>query len=264
MKLFYRKYGENKPVLIIIHGLYGASDNWVTHGKILSEYFEVYILDQRNHGNSPHSTEHNYNAMSADILEFMKSQNIKKAILLGHSMGGKTVMTFAGKYPEMVSALIVVDISPAKYSINSFSDSKVEKHKKIIEALNDKTILQAKSRTEADNICAKYIDEPQTRAFILKNLKRTSNGFKWKLNVEIITQNIENILSDIVLEKDISGFPTLFIKAENSDYITEKDIKIINNIFPTAEIETIQNAGHWVHAEQPKQFLKTIVSFVLD
>ncbi len=264
MKLFYRKYGENKPVLIIVHGLYGASDNWVTHGKKLSEYFEVYILDQRNHGNSPHSIEHNYNVMSADIFEFMDSQKIEKAILLGHSMGGKTVMTFAGKYPEMVSALIVVDISPAKYLINSFSNSKTEKHKKIIEVLNDKEILQANTRAEANKICAKYIDEPQIRAFILKNLKRTNSGFKWKLNVDVITKNIDNILSDIVLEKDISGFPTLFIKAENSDYITEKDINIINNIFPTAEIASIKNAGHWVHAEQPKLFLETIVNFVLD
>ena len=264
MELFFRKYGENKPPLIIVHGLYGASDNWVTHGKILSEYFEVYILDQRNHGNSPHSTEHNYNVMSNDIFEFMKSQNIEKAVLLGHSMGGKTVMTFAGKYPEMVTALIVVDISPTKYSINSFSDTKVEKHKKIIEALNDNTILQAKTRTDADKICAKYIDEPLTRAFILKNLKRIDNNFKWKLNIKIITQNIENILSDIVLEKDISGFPTLFIKAENSDYITDKDINIINTIFPTADIEIIKNAGHWVHAEQPKEFLETIINFVLN
>jgi len=264
MELFFRKYGENKPPLIIVHGLYGASDNWVTHGKILSEYFEVYILDQRNHGNSPHSVEHNYNVMANDIFEFMKSQNIDKAVLLGHSMGGKTVMTFAGRYPEKVSALIVVDISPAKYFINSFSDIKVEKHKKIIEALNDKAILQAKSRNEADKICEKYIEEPLTRAFILKNLKRVENAFKWKLNVNVITQNIENILSDIVLENDISGFPTLFIKAENSDYITEKDIDVINTIFPTAEIVIIKNAGHWVHAEQPKEFLETVVSFVFD
>lgn len=264
MKLFFRKYGENNPVLIIVHGLYGASDNWVTHGKILSKYFEVYILDQRNHGNSPHSNEHNYNVMSADIYEFMQSQNIEKAVLLGHSMGGKAVMTFAGKYPGKVSALIIVDISPAKYEINSFSDSKIKKHKKIIEALNVNAILQAKSRIEADKICEKYIDEPQTRAFILKNLKRTSSGFKWKLNVDIITKNIENILSDITLENDISGFPTLFIKAENSDYITEKDINVINNIFPSAEIKTINNAGHWVHAEQPKQFLKTIINFIFN
>jgi len=264
MKLFYRKFGKNNPVLIIVHGLYGASDNWVTQGKILSQYFEVYIIDQRNHGNSPHSSEHNYNVMSADIFEFMQDKSIKKAILIGHSMGGKTVMTFAGKYPEMVLALIVVDISPAKYEINNFSNSKIEKHKNIIEALNDKAILQVKLREEADKICKKYIDEPRTRAFILKNLKRANTGFKWKLNVETITKNIDNILSDVILKKDISGFPTLFIKAENSDYITTKDIKLINNIFPTAEIKIIENAGHWVHAEQPKKFLETIFSFILE
>jgi pimeloyl-ACP methyl ester carboxylesterase len=260
MELFHRKYGENKPPFIIVHGLYGASDNWVTLGKKLSEYFEVYILDQRNHGKSPHSNEHNYDVMADDIFEFMKLHNIEKAVLLGHSMGGKTVMTFAGKYPEMVSALIVVDISPAKYSIKKFSDKKIEKHQKIIQALNDKSILQANTRAEADNICKKYINESQTRAFILKNLKRGISGFEWKLNVEIITKNIENILSDITLENDISGFPTIFIKAENSDYITENDIKVINKVFPAAEIITINNAGHWVHTEQPALFLNAILS----
>lgn len=263
MELFYRKYGENKPVLIIVHGLYGASDNWVTHGKILSQYFEVYIVDQRNHGNSPHSSEHNYSVMSNDIYEFMQYNKIEKAVLLGHSMGGKTVITFAGKYPEMVSALIVVDISPAKYEINSFSDSKINKHKSIIDALNDNAILNAKTRDEATNICKKHIVEPLTRAFILKNLKRENNTFKWKLNVNAITNNIENILSDIVLENDISGFPTLFIKAANSNYISSTDIEIINKIFPAADIVTINNAGHWVHAEQPQLFLEAVTDFLL-
>ena len=265
MQLFFRKYGENKPPLIIAHGLYGSSDNWVTHGKKLSKYFEVYIIDIRNHGNSPHSNEHNYNVIANDIYEFMETQNIKKAVLLGHSMGGKAVMKFAEKYMEKIAALIIVDISPAKYNINSFSNLKISKHKKIIDVLNDNQILNSKTRAEADKICSKYINEPQVRAFILKNLKRNNNNnFEWKLNVDTITKNINNILDEVAINSIIHDFKVLFIKAENSDYILKKDINIIKKIFPKANIITIKNAGHWVHAEQPQVFLNTIINYCFN
>ncbi len=263
MKLFFRKYGENKPQLIIVHGLYGSSDNWVSYAKKLSQFFEVFVIDQRNHGNSPHSSEHNYYVMANDLLEFIDDNNIQKAIFLGHSMGGKTVMTFANKYPNRVVSLIVVDISPVKYNSENLNKFDNNFHKQILIALNDKQILKAESRKIANEICYTYLKNKPITEFLLKNLKRTNNQFQWKLNVDAITNNIEKILESVNFENPVVGFPCLFIKGERSNYITTNDIRLISKLFPTSEIITIKNATHWVHTDQPEIFLQTVINFCL-
>ncbi len=262
MELFFRKYGEGPP-LIIIHGLYGSSDNWVSIGRNLSEYFEVYLIDQRNHGRSPHSDKHNYNLLKEDLREFMDNQNIEKAILLGHSMGGKTAMFFATDYPERVSHLIVADISPLSYkNTGSFQ---LLSHTTILNALCNIDFSNISSREDIDIILSKSIPQDKLRQFLLKNIKRSKdNKYSWSLNLETIQNEFTNIMEGLDNNKSgITGFPVLFIKGENSEYISGQDIEAIELVFPYAEIETIPNAGHWLHAEQPDEFLRIVREFIL-
>jgi len=267
MKLFYRKFGQGAPI-IVLHGLYGSSDNWVTIGRALSENYEVWLLDQRNHGRSPHSPEHDYDAMKADLLEFMNDHELDKAILIGHSMGGKTVMQFAIDYPERVNHLIVVDIAPKSYLFSLDMDSDNLNHKKIMEAMLSVDFTGLTQRTEVDDLLIRKIRSHQVRQFLLKNVKRNDDkSFGWVLNINALYNNLEKILISIPvsgsgLGDEVTGFPVLFIKGANSDYITADDRERIEGIFPYAEFQVIQNAGHWLHAEQPADLLKVIHNFL--
>jgi len=263
MELFFKKYGEGPP-LIIIHGLYGSSDNWVSIGRQLAKNFEVFLIDQRNHGKSPHSPYHNYELLKEDLREFMDQQSIEKAIIIGHSMGGKTAMFFAADYPERVSHLIIADISPKSYKTTN--SSQLLAHTTIIKAMFNLDFYGITSRQEIDDILAKSIPENRIRQFLLKNVKRTKdNEYSWNLNIRAIRNELPNIMYGLdEIQTEITGFPILFIKGGNSDYILEDDKKEIKKIFPFADIETILNAGHWLHAEQPELFLKTIEDFILQ
>lgn len=269
MKLNYRKIGKGYP-LIIIHGLYGSSDNWLSVAKELSDNFEVFILDQRNHGASPHSDSHTYENLKEDLLEFMDDHKIEKASLLGHSMGGKTVMFFAADYPERVTNLIVADIAPKNYTkISDYAPQTID-HENIVSAMLNFDLSNYNSRTEIDQKLSESISSERVRQFLLKNLKRNDNKeFVWKLNIKTISEYLPQIMDGMDKEKfqkgkGITGFPVLFIKGENSNYITDDDHQLIRTIFPYAEITSIPKAGHWVHAEQPKLLVKTIEYFVLD
>jgi len=263
MKLFFRKYGEGPP-LIIIHGLYGSSDNWVGIGRKLAENFEVFLIDQRNHGKSPHSSDHTYQLLKEDLREFMDTQSIEKAIIIGHSMGGKTAMFFAADFPERVSHLIITDISPRSYK--STSSMQLLAHSKIIRAMYNLDFYGINSRQEIDDILAKSIPENRIRQFLLKNIKRSKNNeYSWSLNIKAIRNELTNIMDGLDENMpEITGFPVLFIKGGNSDYILDEDKIVIQQIFPYADIETIPNAGHWLHAEQPELFLQKIEDFILQ
>ena len=267
MELFFRKFGEGTP-MIITHGLYGASDNWVTVGKALAEHFEVYLLDQRNHGRSPHSMEHSYGLMRDDLLEFMNAQEIEKAILVGHSMGGKTAMFFAAEYPERVQALVVVDIAPKSYfDVDSFEQETID-HQRIIRTMRAIDFTKVSSRADVETQMNEHLPWPRISQFLMKNLKREKdNTFSWSLNVEALHKNVKEILDglnpdDFRHGNEVTGFPVLFIRGEKSDYILPDDINLIYNIFPYAEIVSIPNAGHWVHAEQPQLLIKNILYFI--
>ena len=265
MKLFYRKIGEHKPVLIILHGLYGASDNWMSLAKTWSSDYEIFLIDLRNHGQSPHSSIHSYEAMRDDILELMDDQKIEKAIILGHSMGGKVAMRLAMDNPERVNNLIVVDIAPRNYELNK--DQNVARHQKILDGMLTLDLSLLKRREDISLLLNASISDEKTKQFIMKNLKRHKDqSFSWKLNVETINNEILNITKgfskkDII--KNISGFPVLFIKAEDSNYINNEDTERILDIFPTAEIELVKNAGHWIHVEQP-QIISSLVKGFLE
>lgn len=269
MKLFYRETGHG-PDLIIIHGLYGSSDNWMSVARALSEDFHVYLIDQRNHGNSPHSPVHDYPSMCEDLAEFIADKNISNPVILGHSMGGKTAMFYAACHPEEISALIVVDISPRTYIIREDSGERFSGHKKIMEAMMQLDLEHITTRQEALDALATSIPAERVRQFLLKNLYRDEqNRFRWKINIEALYRNLPEILKgldhDPLAEgKSFSGFPVLFVRGGDSTYIQDSDIVLIRKIFPYAEIVTIPGTGHWVHAEQPGIFLETVRSFLLD
>lgn len=268
MELFYRKYGEAAPALIIVHGLYGSSDNWVGIARELSKAFEVWVLDQRNHGQSPHHPKMDYEAMVGDLEEFMDSQGILRATLLGHSMGGKTVMNFAERHPERVDAMISVDIGPRSYRNLVLVSRSQANHQGMIAAMRSLDLVSIKNRDEADRALATKIGSERIRSFLLKNLKRQSDGsFRWRINLEALDKNLEAIFEGMDREAirargGITGFPSLFISGGNSDYIRPADHQLIREIFPSAEIVSIPNAGHWVHAEQPALLVKNIQYFL--
>ena len=260
MKLFCRKYGYGPP-LIILHGLFGSSDNWMTIAKNLGTYFTVYLPDQRNHGQSPHSNINDYNSMSSDLHELAVDLNLKKFFLAGHSMGGKTAISFALKWPEMINGLLIADISPFVNERTRISAYK--EHLDILEAMLSIDLSVVSSRKAVESILLEKISSAQTRGFILKNLQRTiDNKFVWKINSQALRSNLENIMEGIVLRGDLSqqitGFPVIFLKGEDSGYLPSDDYKDIQNIFPAAEFVTVPNAGHWIHTDRPDEVIRNI------
>lgn len=252
MDLYYRKFGAGKP-LFILHGLFGSSDNWVTFGRQLSDHYEVIIPDMRNHGQSPHSDHWEYQYMAEDIHKLADNLGFDNITIIGHSMGGKTGMTFADSYGEMLEKLVVVDIAPRFYPI---------RHRTILDGLQSIDLKMIKSRKEASDQLEKYVSELGLRQFLLKNLDRDEDGvFKWKLNLKIISNHLENVGIATHPEWTID-IPTLFIRGINSNYISDEDIMDIREHFSNCSVESIGNAGHWVHAEQPEAFFKTVKDFL--
>ena len=255
MRLHYRVLGENntdRSPIIILHGVFGTSDNWQSFGKELSERHPVFLIDQRNHGLSPHSDVFDYPAMADDLQEFVSDHRLRQPIVLGHSMGGKTAMFFAIRYPDLLSKLIVVDIAPRAYPVH---------HQSVLAGLGAVAIEDIQSRKEAEEQMKAYVPEAGVRQFLLKNLKRTDSGFDWKLNLPVIRDNIEKVGAEVTNSAS-SDQPSLFVRGEQSDYIQEEDEALIQRIFPAARLVTIAKAGHWIHAEQPEVLLETVTNFI--
>ncbi len=254
MKLFYRQFGNGEPV-IILHGLFGLSDNWVTHGKRLAEKLSVWLPDLRNHGQSPHSPTFNYHAMADDLREFIEDHQLENPIIIGHSMGGKVAMQFTLDNPDVVSKLIVVDISPVKYPDR-------DAHFTIISAMMSINFDGIHSRQEVDDLLKSRISEDSTRQFIMKSLyRKTKNTFDWRLNLSAINNNMDYIFSGIE-SNGIFDKPVLFIKGGLSDYIQDNHIPQIKQFFPNAKIITIEKAGHWVHADAPQEVCEIFSDFL--
>jgi pimeloyl-ACP methyl ester carboxylesterase len=251
MKLFFREQGAGDPI-IILHGLLGSSDNWLTQAKLLAPDYRVFFLDQRNHGQSPQSPEHSYRVMMEDLLEFIKDQNLNNPVIIGHSMGGKTAMNLALKYPERLKALIVVDIAPRAYALH---------HDHIMEGLMAIPVATLTSRNEADRILAGYVPEPDVRQFLLKNLARKAEGgFTWKANVAVLNQTLPQIVDNIELHSTFDK-PTLFIRGRKSDYVQDADWPQIQKHFPQAKLVTMET-GHWIQAEKPQEFVDEVKKFL--
>lgn len=255
LNLFFRKSGSGKP-LVILHGLFGISDNWNSLAKQWSEHFTVYTLDLRNHGQSPHAEEWNYQVMAEDVVEFFGEEQLHDVILLGHSMGGKVGMRLALDFPQALSKLIVSDIAPRRYP---------ENNRNVVEALLKVQPENLTSRKEAEAILAREGLDNSTAQFLLKNLhwKELEGGEKklaWRFNLDVIARKL-----DVVSEATDSPAPceveTLFVRGERSNYITKEDEAEIKRIFPHSTVQTIPGAGHWIHADKPKEMFDAVMAF---
>ena len=253
MKLNFRVSGEGPP-LVILHGLLGSLDNWVPHAQLLSARFQVFLIDLRNHGRSPHADEFNYDVMAADLAEFIADQNLGPVNLLGHSMGGKAAMRYAQLHPDSVPKLIVVDISPREYA---------PRYANILDTMHALDLSHFQQRAAVDAALAIAAPDKNIRQFLLKNIGRDDRGsMHWKPNVPAIRANYHEVRRALPTAPSFVG-PTLFVRGGKSDYLPDEDVPLIRQTFPAAQVETIANAGHWVHAEAPEQFIQIITGFLL-
>lgn len=244
--------GEGEP-LIIMHGVFGMGDNWQSLGRKWAQDFEVHLLDMRNHGKSPHAEEFSYELMSEDLLEYMDDRQMDKAFIIGHSMGGKTAMLFSVLNPDRVSKLIIADIAPKPYKPH---------HQEILEALNSLKLDEIKSRTEAEDQFSNKIQDLGTRQFLLKSLYWKEKGLlEWRFNLKVIEREIMKVGDGLVANAIFNG-PGLFLRGGNSWYIKDEDEDQILEHFPQASLETIEGAGHWLHAEKPIEFFEIANGFL--
>ena len=253
MKLNFKKIGFGEP-LMIIHGLFGSSDNWGMLGKKFAEKFTVYLIDLRNHGRSPHSSVMNYELMADDLHELILDQGIENPVLLGHSMGGKVALQFNEKYKNILKKLIVADIGIKSYPMH---------HDIIIKGLKNINLKSISSRKEAAEALSEFVEEFGVQQFLLKNLYWIEKGkLAWRMNLDVIIQNIQEVLTEIKTKNNLTK--TLFIRGELSNYILEEDFSEIKKALPNSIVSTIENVGHWLHAENPIEFYKIVTSFISE
>jgi len=264
MKLFFRKYGDGPP-LIILHGLYGSSDNWMTIAKKTCSKFTVYLPDMRNHGNSPHDDIHDFASMTSDLHEFARDHRLNKFFLAGHSIGGKTAISFAMKWPEKINGLLVADISP--FTVNDSVSLAFDYHSNILRAILETDISKAGSRREIDIMLSERIRNTRDRGLIMKNIHRSAdNKFTWKINAPSILNNLKEMIEGFSRPADndpgITGFPVIFLKGEKSLYLNPGDFRDILKLFPAAEFRVVRNAGHWLHADNPEAVTEALLSLL--
>lgn len=245
--------GEGKP-FIILHGFLGMGDNWKTLARQFSESdFQVHLVDQRNHGRSFHAEDFDYELMAKDLKAYCDQYKLEDIILLGHSMGGKTAMTFVTKYPKMINKLLVADISPRYYPVH---------HDAILNGLSNLNFDEIKSRGEADKALSVNVPEVGTRMFLLKNLYWIQKGqLGLRINLPVLKEQVSEVGEALPAYATFNK-PTLFLRGDKSEYIGETDASIIKRHFSDSEIVTISNAGHWLHAENPSEFYKAVMDFV--
>lgn len=252
MELYFQKYGETGRPLVILHGLFGSSDNWKTHGRVLAEKYQVYLLDQRNHGKSDWSDDFSYDIMAEDLHSFVEEHQIDNFILIGHSMGGKTALRYAQKYPETLHQMVIVDMG--------IKENKAS-HDTILEGLQSIDLNVINTRNGADEQLAKHLPQKSLRQFLLKNLYWIEKGkLAWHINLSILIRKYKEILK--ATPEEISEVDTLFINGGLSDYILEEDKPSIQAVFPNSTFYTIKNAGHWIHADAPQEFLEKVEEFL--
>lgn len=255
MKLHSNIIGDSGKPLLIVHGLFGMGDNWKTLGKRFADEggFQVHLIDQRNHGRSPHSEEFSYALMAQDLIEYCEKHDLEKIVIIGHSMGGKTAMQLATDQPDLVEALIVVDIAPKSYPPH---------HDEILEGLWALYEAELDSRTKADEILESYIPSWSVRQFLMKNLYWKEKGkLALRMNLPVLKEKYAEV-TDGIAENALYEGPTFFIKGENSGYIQSGDRDLINKHFPKSQLLTLKDADHWVHAEKPKEFFEAVLGFL--
>lgn len=253
VELNFKEFGQGPPV-VILHGLFGTLDNWQTIARQLAVEYSVFLLDLRNHGRSPHTEQHDYHSMADDVRAFMESHWMYDgAYVIGHSMGGKTAMQLALEHPDLVKKLVVVDIAPKAYNGG---------HYEIFQALFDLRPERIEDRKQADEFLAQRISEEDVRLFLMKNLsRRKEGGYEFKMNLPVLWNHYADILAPVG-GASYQG-PTLFLKGGRSQHVVLPDDEpLIKDLFPNAAIQTVEGAGHWVHAEAPDELLRLVQAFL--
>ena len=252
MQLFHKEFGSGKP-LVILHGLFGFSDNWQSHAKYLSSYYRVILFDLRNHGRSPWSQSHTYENMALDVAESLDQLSIDKACFIGHSMGGKVLMHLGLNHGSYIDKMIVVDMGTKSYPMH---------HQDVINAIQSVNIENVTARSQVNEMLKPMLTNEGLRQFLLKNLYWKEKGvLAWRMNVKILVEGMQEILS--VLPSGEVLNETLFIRGGLSNYILDEDVELIQNQFPNSELITIDDAGHWVHADAGETFIESTLSFLL-
>ena len=253
MKLFCRQFGTGPP-MVILHGLFGISDNWASIARALGEKYTVYVPDLRNHGQSPHSQVFDFNVMENDLLELTEESGLDRLVLMGHSLGGKIAMYFALHHPQKIKRLIIVDISLRRTGVNNEQQA-------LLDAMQKVDFSMVHSRSDVERQLEVYVQSRRLRQFLLKNVYwRNNKTLDWRLNLPAINENLLNIFEGVQVSGKYTG-PVLFIRGGNSGYITDEDLEELKNKFPGAVVKTIPKAGHWVHADSPGEFLKAVRAF---
>jgi pimeloyl-ACP methyl ester carboxylesterase len=254
LKLNFKEYGEGKP-LVILHGLFGSLDNWFSLAKAFADKHHVYLVDQRNHGQSPHTDSHTYDEMAEDLFEFFQQNNLKDAVLIGHSMGGKTALKFAAKHSDLLEKLVIVDMGVKTFPVH---------HDLIIRAMQALDLHNISSRSEAEEQLHFLLDEEEsTIQFLLKNIYREkqedgSANYAWRFNLDVLANDIEEMGLPILTGSDVE---TLFLYGTQSKYVLEGDKPEILSLFPNTTFKSL-NTGHWVHAQDPEGFVKAVKKFI--
>ena len=252
MQLYFKESGRGDAV-VLLHGLFGSSDNWHFIAQRLAEKFHVFALDQRGHGQSPHAAEMNYPLMAADVEKFFAARGLAGAAVIGHSMGGKTAMQFALQFPQRVEKLVVADMAPREYA---------PAHEKIFAALLALNLPAFQTRQQIEDTLAPEIPSLVLRRFLLKNLGRKPSGeFFWKIGLRALAESYPHLREPLAHSQPFPR-PALFIRGGKSDYIRAQDEPRIRELFPLAQILTIADASHWVHADQPDEFSRLLLDFL--
>jgi pimeloyl-ACP methyl ester carboxylesterase len=253
MQLHSTSYGSDGPHVIMLHGLFGMSDNLHHISKALAERARVHAVDLRNHGRSPHVGTMTYETMAQDVVDLMDSNGIPAAMVAGHSMGGKVAMEMALRHSAHVAGVAVVDIAPRAYPAH---------HDEIFDAFASIPLEQCKTRKEVEDAMRMRVTKNSTALFLLKNLSRDDEGkFRWKVNVPVVRASYREINRAIVADAPYDG-PALFIRGGQADYILDSDRAEILRLFPRATIETIHGAGHWVHVDEPEELIGLLRRFI--
>lgn len=257
-ELAFQAYGPREDTgrspLVVLHGLFGSASNWRGIAKRLAERHTVFTVDLRNHGTSPHTAQMSYAQMAADVRHFIDARGLCEAIIMGHSMGGKVAMRLALDHPARVESLIVVDIAPVPYDHDFVT---------LIDAMRAVRLQGIERRADAEAQLLSAIPEPALRSFLLQNLVNETGGFRWRINLQAIAQNMPAVLdSPVPTGAAAYSGPTVFLRGENSEYVRAEHHGRINELFPKAQIEAVPGAGHWLHAEQPTVFLARVGAFL--
>ena len=254
MLLHSKIIGDSNKHILILHGFLGSGDNWISVSRKLNDIgFTIHLIDQRNHGRSFHSEKFDYELMCEDLFNYIEYYNVINPILIGHSMGGKTAMRFSLKYPELIKKLIVLDTSPREYPVL---------HQAIIDSLKEIDLSIYNTRNSVDDKLKESIKQKDLRNFLMKNIYRTNDGkLSFRFNLRSLSKNIGNIGKKIESDNQFNA-DVIFIKGENSEYINESDKESINILFPNSKFYIIPNAGHWLHVDNPNDFLSVLLSTI--